>query len=236
MTWTPSTPLKEGNPISGYTVHLNTHSCVQLGTNPGPAKSVCAQVFASDLKDCKEKLLKADVVSLTVCTVSGEYSSLPSLPMAVPKEDIVAMCEAGKMTADESEITSSATSLSSVEVEEEREVYTPGKREEGSGPLLEAGETAVAEDVTVANGVTERSPLPSNGTVHDEDTHTGKHSHNVVYSTDDLYLMCFSGPTSYYRALVSYNPQLQSPNEDAADEELTFHESDIIIVSSTLYN
>lgn len=38
-------------------------------------------------------------------------------------------------------------------------------------------------------------------------------------------------PVAYYRAVASYNPQLQSPNEDGAEEELGFLERDIIVVS-----
>jgi len=39
------------------------------------------------------------------------------------------------------------------------------------------------------------------------------------------------GPVTYYRALACYDPQFQSPNEDAAEEELGFLENDILIVS-----
>lgn len=39
-------------------------------------------------------------------------------------------------------------------------------------------------------------------------------------------------PGDYYRALYSYNPAINSPNQEAGiDEELTFEEDDIIIVS-----
>lgn len=172
VDWSPSKPLKEGNPVDGYTVHLNDHSCVRLGSNPTPVKSVCAQVFANDLRGSKDMLLKANVVSLTVCAVSKEYLSAPSLPVVVSKEDIQFVCAGGKMTADESEITSSATSLSSIEDEEEKEVYSPGKdqKEEELQEELQLQEVlvedvpAVSNGVTASNGVT-GSPLPANGTV-----------------------------------------------------------------------
>jgi len=38
----------------------------------------------------------------------------------------------------------------------------------------------------------------------------------------------------YYRAIYSYNPLMMSPNEGLEEEELTFHEGDIIKVS--VYN
>ena len=36
----------------------------------------------------------------------------------------------------------------------------------------------------------------------------------------------------YYRAMYSYNPAYQSPNEaEEVDDELTFQEGDVIVVS-----
>jgi uncharacterized OB-fold protein len=171
--WSPSKPLKEGNPIDGYTVYLNGHSCAQLGSNPTPVKSVCAQVFASDLKEIKDKLLKAEVVSLTVCAVSKEYFSLHSLPIVVSKDDVQIVCAGGKMTADESEITSSATSLSSIDDEEEKEVYNvqvaAEEEEEEELQPQEVGVVMVEENNAVLNGVT-----GENGT--EEERQNGKGS------------------------------------------------------------
>ena len=42
-------------------------------------------------------------------------------------------------------------------------------------------------------------------------------------------------PGDYYRALYSYNPTINSPNQDAGvEEELNFEEDDIIIVSVSM--
>ena len=35
---------------------------------------------------------------------------------------------------------------------------------------------------------------------------------------------------SYYKALYSYDPQMNSPNPDGVEEELAFDEDDIILV------
>ena len=166
VQWLPSKPLKEGNPIDGYTVYLNGHSCAQLGSNPTPVKSVCTQVFASDLRDFKDELLKADIVSLTACAMSKEYFSAHSLPIVVSKDDVQFVCAGGKMTTDESEITSSATSLSSIEDEEEKEVY--GEEEEEIQPQ-EVG-VVLVEDV---GGSPEP---PANGTEQEEERQNGKGS------------------------------------------------------------
>ncbi len=180
VQWTPSKPLPEGNPIDGYAVYLNTNISVRLGPSPKPVKSVSAQVFANDLRDFKDQLLQASVVSVTVCAVSGDYQSAPSLPVVVAKEDVRFVYSGGKMTADESEITSSATSLSSIEDDEEKEVYSPAAkgvngRSEGRGvehgtELSLAEEVEAAEDVSVSNGVRDGS---SNGTLEEP---TGKES------------------------------------------------------------
>ena len=42
---------------------------------------------------------------------------------------------------------------------------------------------------------------------------------------------CLLVAAKFYRALAHYNPHLQSPNKEFADEELAFLEDDIIIVS-----
>lgn len=34
----------------------------------------------------------------------------------------------------------------------------------------------------------------------------------------------------YYRAMYSYDPSVSSPNEDGANDELTFGDNDIIVV------
>lgn len=206
VNWSPSKPLKEGNPVNGYTVYLNNHHCVQLGSNPTPVKSVCAQVFATDLKEFKDKLLKASVVSLTVCALSGGYFSAHSLAVVVAKEDVHSVC--GRMTADEAEFTSSATSLSSVEDEEEveKEVYGPAGGEEERGGK---GEEPYSQEVGIVMVEDMDEVPPSNGTV--------KHSAPVVY----------------YRALACYDPQLQSPNDDAT-EELGFLENDIVVGLETV--
>lgn len=52
---------------------------------------------------------------------------------------------------------------------------------------------------------------------------------HVGFKLGDLYHII--EPRKYYRALVRYDPQVQSPNEETADEELAFIESDILIVS-----
>lgn len=41
----------------------------------------------------------------------------------------------------------------------------------------------------------------------------------------------YVGPVRYYRALASYDPSLQSPNEDGAEQELAFSVDDVIVVS-----
>ncbi len=53
----------------------------------------------------------------------------------------------------------------------------------------------------------------------------------MVYEEGDLY---HTGSKKYYRAVVRYDPQLQSPNEETVDEELAFIENDILIVSMTV--
>ena len=179
--WVPSKPLKEGNPIDGYAVCLNGQNCVQLGPNPKPVKSVCAQVLVNDIREMKEKLLKADVVLLTVCAVSGEYFSAYSLPVVVSREDLLSVYGSGKMTADESEITSSATSLSSIDDEEEKEVYNPVKgvehQSEGEELQPQAVDIVTVEDINVSNGVS----VPANGTAHEQERHTGKDlQHHVI--------------------------------------------------------
>lgn len=155
VQWTPSAPLKEGNAIDGYTVYINNHLCIQLGSNPTPVKMVFAQIFETDLRDFKDQLLREDLVTLTVCAASGDYLSVPSEPVVVAREDLLPVCNSGKMTADESEITSSATSLSSIDDEEEKEMYSPAQRL-GKGV------------VTNTNGVS--SSPPANGTLVEEPT------------------------------------------------------------------
>ena len=244
VQWTPSKPLPEGNPISGYAVYLNSNLSVQLGTSPKPVKSVCAQVFANDLREFKDQLVRANVVSVTVCSVSGDYHSAPSLPVVVPKEDVRFVCSGGKMTADESEITSSATSLSSIEDDEEKEVYehstkgVNGRSGEGGAEGVEQGGEMHSpsleqemEEVNVSNGVGDDDS--SSGT---QDESTGKEfpivcAVSVVYEMFYLY-HTHTGPRKYYRALVRYDPHLQSPNEETVDEELAFFENDILIVSA----
>ncbi len=116
-----------------------------------------------------------------MCSESGDYISAPSLPILVPKEDLVYVLGSGKMTTDESEITSSATSLSSMEdEEEEKELFSPAKR-----GILEGGEEIEAVDgVGVSNGVsTSPPPLPSsadNGKELQSDDHTGKGFIHVI--------------------------------------------------------
>ena len=49
-----------------------------------------------------------------------------------------------------------------------------------------------------------------------------------------IYLsLSVAAPATYYRALACYDPQLQSPNQDAS-EELGFLENDIITVSAIM--
>ena len=64
-------------------------------------------------------LLKDQVILLTVYALSGEHASAPSVPVAILREDFLHVCRANKTMADESEVTSSATSLSSIEDEED---------------------------------------------------------------------------------------------------------------------
>ena len=99
--------------------------------------------------------MKASVVSVTVCAVSGDYHSAPSLPVVVSKEDIEFVCKSGKMTADESEITSSATSLSSIEDDEEKEVYSPAK---GGGGVDGRGRDSGREEADPEGGGEMHSP------------------------------------------------------------------------------
>ena len=42
------------------------------------------------------------------------------------------------------------------------------------------------------------------------------------------------GGTKYYRAIYNYNPMMMSPNEGLEEEELRFHEGDIIKVCNPL--
>lgn len=121
-------------------------------------KSVCAQVFANDLREFKDQLLKASVVSVTVCAVSGDYHSAPSLPVVVSKEDIEFVCSSGKMTADESEITSSATSLSSIEDDEEKEVYGQSTTASEGGGVNGRGGDSGREEVDQERKEEMRSP------------------------------------------------------------------------------
>ena len=199
VQWTPSKPLPEGNSIDGYAVHLNSNACVRLGPSPKPVKSVSAQIFVNDLREFRDVLLQANIIALTVCAVSGDYYSAPSLPVVVPKDDVRFVCSGGKMTADESEITSSATSLSSIEDDEVKEVYNPAitaqglNGSEGTEGTEQGGvaspERAVGdeEDVNMSNGVGESpaggSPAGTPPNVTPEE-HTGKTSpsHCMTYT------------------------------------------------------
>lgn len=114
--------------------------------------------------------MKDKTILLTVHALSGDYVSAPSQPVVVSKEDFVHMCKVDKMTADESEVTSSATSLSSLEEEEEEKVvYDPATRLGGNGVELQPQEVDV---VTVeSNGLQDDETIPGNGR---HNGHTGK--------------------------------------------------------------
>lgn len=139
---------------------------MQLGANPMPVKAVCAQILPDDVKSFREELLAAKSVPLTVCAISGEYHSAHSLPVMLPKEDLLHICASSKMTADESEITSSAASLSSIEDDEEKEVYSPANKK---GEKMESQRIEIMS-VEGVNG------LPSSPPPDFEQNRTGKGS------------------------------------------------------------
>ena len=128
--------------------------------------------------------MKDKVVSLTVCSISGGYLSAPSLPLVVSKDDLIYVCSSIKMTADESEITSSAASLSSIEDEEEKELYEPSQnliaevQEGGEGVGLQSQEV---EFVAVEeNGIPGSPPTPEPPTNGESERPTGKYIYQPV--------------------------------------------------------
>ena len=161
VQWTPSQPLKEGNPINGYVVCLNKHTCIEVGGNSTPAKTVCAQIFPTDVNDVKQKLLRDKTISLTVHARSSNYLSSPSVAVVVSREDFIHIY-GGEM----SERTSSEASLSSLEDDDEEKVgfssagKTNGKKRED----VQANEVEI---ITV-----ETNGLEVDG----EETHNGHYS------------------------------------------------------------
>ena len=52
----------------------------------------------------------------------------------------------------------------------------------------------------------------------------------IVYHVLTLFITNTVIIGSYYKALYSYDPHLNSPNPDGVEEELAFDEDDIILV------
>ena len=182
VQWTPSQYLKEGNQVSGYVISLNEYRCMELGANPSSVKTVSAQIFYHDVKEFKHNVLKDKNILLTVHALSGHYMSTPSVPVMILREDFLHMCRANRTTADESERTSSATSLSSIEDEvgEERETLSTYTRPCGKGEEFHPKEVEI---VTVgSNGVQDTTTTPANGR---ENGHAG-----TIMILIYIYILC----------------------------------------------
>ncbi len=158
VQWTPSQPLKEGNPISGYIVCLNKNPVVELAANNAPVTAVCAQIFHNDVKKFRSKLLKDKVVLLTVHTRSNNYMSAPSQPVVVSKDDLLHVFE-----REGSEAASSGGSMSSSE-EEEDKVGGFDSMREMNGKKMKEGVVSDVEIITVeTNGLEDDREEPHNG-------------------------------------------------------------------------
>lgn len=203
MEWVPSAPVEGGLPVTGYAIYVNKHRVLQLAANDAPVEHVCAQVVPNDLQHLKHHA-RQEMVSLTVRAIAERYESVDSKAVLISKDLWSSLLVSNSNLLEDSR-SSSGLSVS----EEEREVYSPARREMGG------------------HVTTDRNHV------------TTDNSHVTIDSTDGDHVISrvINGSTSglYYRALYSYDPFYNSPNDGGADEELAFKEGDIIKVGWLLF-
>ena len=83
----------------------------------------------------------------------------------------------------------------------------------------------------VDNHMTTNGPRQVNGSVEHTDGHNSSQNDSTREDIDGVVRERLRGGPQYYTALFSYDPTFHSPNEEVADDELSFRDGDIIIVS-----
>ena len=237
MEWTPSHPIEEGLPITGYAIYINNQKCIQLAANDTPSQFVCAQLLDSDLKHLK--FLHQQSVSLTVRATADHYESTNSNVVPLSKDLLDYVLQSDVRLEDS--MSSSLVSSS----DEEREIYSPAMRamklsghvaKDGGHVAKDDGHVAkdgghVAKDgghVAKDGGHVAKDGghvAKDGGHVAKDGGHVAKDGGHVTNGGDVV------APLRYYRALYSYDPYYHSPNDEGAEEELPFQDGDIIIVS-----
>ncbi len=216
VDWVPSPPVDGGLSISGYAIYINNHRVVQLAANDAPMERVNAQLLAEDLKHLKH--IHQEVVSLTVRAIADRYESVNSNAALVSKE-LVSFLLDGTASSMEDSRSSSALNAS-----EEREIYSQAKMEVEGHVTAERNDgshvTNVGSHVT-ADG----SHVTNNGHHLSNDATDGTDGEHVNGHVTKGSVDCL-----YYRALYSYDPFYNSPNDGGTDEELAFQDGDIIMV------
>ena len=216
MEWTPSHPIEEGLPITGYAIYINNQKCIQLATNDTPSQFVCAQLLDSDLKHLK--FLHQQSVSLTVRATADHYESTNSNVVPLSKDLLDYVLQSDVRLEDS--MSSSLVSSS----DEEREIYSPAMRAmKLSGHVAKDGGHVAKDDGHVAKDG--GHVAKDGGHVAKDGGHVAKDGGHVTNGGDVV------APLRYYRALYSYDPYYHSPNDEGAEEELPFQDGDIIIVS-----
>ncbi len=147
------------------------------------------------------KHIRQDVVSLTVRAIADRYESLNSNAVVVSKELLSSLLDG---SSSQGSRTSSTVSASG----DERGTYSPAKRDREGHVTTDKNHVTTDVGHVTSDGVDGTDGGHVNGRV-------------VNGSADGL----------YYRALYSYDPFYNSPNDGGADEELIFQEGAIIAVS-----
>ena len=224
VQWSPSRPLEEGGPISGYVIFINGHALTELesetdtGTN-----SVCARLVGSHLESLS--LLPEDRLVLTVRAVSDQYQSLDSVPVLVPRESFEQVVLGSNPSGTDRDVSLQDSVTSAERTRVLRAQGTPSDSNstapEHHVTQQSSGYVTQSNSHVTTNGVQPRV----NGSVE----HPGGDRDEVLEETDGERRMLRE--PRYYLATFSYNPNFHSPNEDLAGDELAFRDGDIITVS-----
>lgn len=225
--------------VTSYCLLINQHPCTQLQVTAESASqnTFCAIILPKDVLHLEKELTSAPSVELTILALAGDHKSIPSAAVPVPREYLARLlldhegcgstAPSGQAEAHYSllldrEGCGSTTSSGQAEAH-----YSPEEREID----LQLIHSTKMESSTGRDHVIQTSNHMTNG-VTERRAGWSAHCLLLVHCADPVPVYWYV--VRYFRAQYSYDPQYQSPNqEEGVDEELTFNEGDIIVVSSS---